>query len=753
MSNFFVGLKQKISNFSSKSGVGKTLKNKSGNPFEEIPRYPPFAKGLPLASVAQLLESQSEILKKVELEVGKELFDRVYLPSITAYCEFVHLLPASERDHHRGAGGLFRHGLEVALYALRYSKHKLFDTQLSPAEHKYNEPRWVLAGFIAGLVHDIGKPLSDYQVISEDGHHIWNPFTRTIPQWGKENGLTKYHLHWQKNRYRKHESLSSVVAKRVVTDEALDYLSTPGSLIIRNVFECITNQPAFDNKLYELVKQSDHDSTKRDVDTANLRGEDVNLAVPVDKYVIDGIKLLNIKNDWGIEFAQTPPLLFINGSLFITAKAIKRLTISLADAKIPGIPWDQKALTESLINTSLATPRNIEDGTTSNVWPLSSVHSERVIWGVKLKEWSIVFPDKPDDASGYRLLTEPELAVLNMSKEKGVPAHAPSQSEPVEPVIPEAESESEPELSRRKDSQSEPVEPVIPEAESESEPELSRRKDSQSDAVEHVIPDVEAELSRRKDSKLGNLNRVVVANLTEIIQKLNPPAYVNSKDDGLILYTDKIPPEFGPVKEVIEANKEGLIENGTGGRFYIDGERAFLKISSSYAKAILDNKEPKPQPKPQSKPQTKAEPKIIKKRPARKKKMADTVTKSHREVPADFDPSIPSLVTDDTTANDVSLEESLPKSSNTAFYDSKPASKILDNRDNTTQEEALKTQVANKVFRLSRVAGGSAEAIKLFRGYESGSISFEKLMKDVRIAFKDDRFVLSQIENIYMDKN
>lgn len=158
---------------------------------EEIPRYPPFAKGLPLATVEKILESQSRILNEVRKEVGDDAFAKYYLPCVTSYCDFVHLLPASERNHHRGAGGLFRHGLEVALNSLRQGKHKLFDTNLSPSEKEHNEPRWHLACFLSGLVHDIGKPLSDYQIISECGHHVWNPFTESIPKWGEENGLDK----------------------------------------------------------------------------------------------------------------------------------------------------------------------------------------------------------------------------------------------------------------------------------------------------------------------------------------------------------------------------------------------------------------------------------------------------------------------------------------------------------------------------------------------------------------------------------
>ncbi|MCV5855159.1 TraI domain-containing protein, partial [Escherichia coli] len=90
---------------------------------EEIPRYPPFAKGLPMAPVDKVLQTQNELIQKIRSTLGftQEEYDRLVMPVIGRYAAFVHLLPASEAHHHRGAGGLFRHGLEVAFWATQAS--------------------------------------------------------------------------------------------------------------------------------------------------------------------------------------------------------------------------------------------------------------------------------------------------------------------------------------------------------------------------------------------------------------------------------------------------------------------------------------------------------------------------------------------------------------------------------------------------------------------------------------------------------
>ena len=82
-------------------------------------------------------------------------------PIIERYANFVHLLPASENHHHRGAGGLFRHGLEVAYWSLLGAEEKVFSWDEAPSRRAQLTPRWRLAVMLAGLCHDVGKPMSD----------------------------------------------------------------------------------------------------------------------------------------------------------------------------------------------------------------------------------------------------------------------------------------------------------------------------------------------------------------------------------------------------------------------------------------------------------------------------------------------------------------------------------------------------------------------------------------------------------------
>lgn len=618
-----------------------TYTNNDLHPLEEIPRYPPFAKGLPLATTEQLLDSQKEMLNKIMLEVGQDTYEEIYLPCIKGYCDFVHLLPASERDHHRGAGGLFRHGLEVAYITLIESKHKLFDTNKPPSERVDNEPKWHLAGFLAGLVHDVGKPLSDYQAVSEDGRHIWNPFTENIVDWGVRKGISKYFLHWHNGRYRKHESLSSVVSKKIIMDEALAFLTTSDNIIIRNMFECITNQPSLDNKLYELVKKADRHSSEKDVKTANLRGDDANLAIPLEKYILDAIKLLNIQNDWGIEFIGNPPTLFLDDSLFLTAKAVKRLTEKLADNKIPGVPWDQKALTESLINTEFAVPRELEDGSKSNMWPLLKKGDQRITWAVRLADWSVVYPDRPEPSPGIQLLSEQQTMIMQSGKERDTAKEKtkPDLGTEVLPVkpgevqkAPSVKSElCDPQENEGGQSDSEEVQEVLPVKHDPEKDKNDKPKTTESKTDHKVLPvkpenentqeDIESQRKTENETKVlpvkPESKKDQLQGLVKEFYSRNPKkAFSYDGRQGLLVDWNNLSDSEKDSKQVLEELKDALKHNATGSFTHLKNDKPILIVKKDFVPEELRKKGGK----------------------SKTGQSKKTTLKKHREVPDDFDP-------------------------------------------------------------------------------------------------------------------
>ncbi len=112
----------------------KVLPELSSQLDADIPRYPPFLKGLPAASPEDLQSTQDELIAKLRQVLGFNLrdFQRLIQPCIDHLAAYVHLLPASEHHHHSGAGGLLRHSLEVAFWAAQAAE----GSSLLPVAHR-----------------------------------------------------------------------------------------------------------------------------------------------------------------------------------------------------------------------------------------------------------------------------------------------------------------------------------------------------------------------------------------------------------------------------------------------------------------------------------------------------------------------------------------------------------------------------------------------------------------------------------------
>ncbi len=140
--------------------------------------YPPKIEGYParISGKQLLIKTQAEMITKIkrEMQIG-ELFDELVMPLLCNTADFIHLLPASEAHHHRAQGGLLRHSLEVCYIAVKHTKTTDFDSNETPEERSANALKWRLAVAVTALLHDIGKPVSDYEIWDQTGVYQWKP--------------------------------------------------------------------------------------------------------------------------------------------------------------------------------------------------------------------------------------------------------------------------------------------------------------------------------------------------------------------------------------------------------------------------------------------------------------------------------------------------------------------------------------------------------------------------------------------------
>jgi hypothetical protein len=365
---------------------------------EEIPRYPPFMKGLPAASVERVLATQNELIQSIEqaLALPDALYQAIALPVITRYAAFSHLLPASESHHHRGAGGLFRHGLEVAHWATLASHGSLFATDATPKTRKTLEPRWRLAVCFAGLLHDIGKPVSDIAVTDSQGQHTWNPCDENLTDWAAQYHIDRYFLRWRENRHKRHQQFSALVIERVLTRESRAYLLEPGPEIMQALLETLHGLDR-GSKLYELVVTADCKSVERDLKN-HAHSVDAALGMPVERYLFDAMRRLIKSGQWLVNDKGARVWRFQSGVHIVWRTGAQDIVGLLAKDKVPGIPRDEDTLADILIERGLAIPKRDAAGRQYRYWRMRPDGLDAVFYMLRLASLESIFSNEPPAA-------------------------------------------------------------------------------------------------------------------------------------------------------------------------------------------------------------------------------------------------------------------------------------------------------------------------------------------------------------------
>lgn len=468
----------------------------------EVPRYPPFAKGFPVVPNHLLLDTQQELVGRIYEVLGlpRSDFDTLVMPVLERYAGIVHLLPASESHHHRGMGGLLRHGLEVAHGAAQASRGRVFGMGSSPAERRTNEARWRMAAMLTGLLHDVGKPLSDVSVTDESGSCRWRPHIGLLTEWAAENRIERYFLKWTPQRHKRHESLSTLMMGRVLTPEMLDYLESGGSEIYLAVCEAVCG-PGGSSPLAQLMLAADQASVARDLRENRISATDQNYGIPLERYVFDAMRSLIARGEWTVNTVGARVWHFKGLGVFVALRqGAQELYETARKSQVPGIPRDADTLADILLERGYAIPRPAGEQAQDRYWEISTVVSANgtdtpiKLLLLRLESPDLIFTTEPPPPIAGSVVGEVEA-----SEESAVPQ--PTRESAQVPAQPQAQSVQslESELTRELESkqasrrpmdfealmaaleqgepgqvepESVPADPAAPAAEAEATPEL-----------------------------------------------------------------------------------------------------------------------------------------------------------------------------------------------------------------------------------------------------------------------------------------
>lgn len=323
---------------------------------DEIPRYPPFMKGLPTVPPAKLLETQSELIDRISNTAitTPSDFRRLYMPTIERFAAFAHLLPASQSHHHRGAGGLLRHSLEVGLWALQSADKVLLDAAKSPSQRREMEPRWQFAVFVAALCHDAGKPVTDLTVTNRERTSVWKPIKEDLYDWATKNKVDAYFLDWREGRSRQHTALSNLIADRIIGADALEWIEEGGTELIIWLLESLNCNPGPINLIHDLVIKADQTSVERDLKSLGVAMAGYDLGVPVERHLTDIMRRFIKEGAWLVN-EPGARLWNIDGHLYLVWPAAgEEIARQVREDGIPGIPRTPDGILDMLVERQIA---------------------------------------------------------------------------------------------------------------------------------------------------------------------------------------------------------------------------------------------------------------------------------------------------------------------------------------------------------------------------------------------------------------
>jgi hypothetical protein len=166
--------------------------------------------------VSSILELNKGYIKQLRsaLPYNDVEFERWVKPILIHVAEYYLLLPSSFEQHHRESGGAFTHSVQTAIAAVSILRldtgyYNNVSGELRHS-HQYTIP---LAVCILALVHDTGKPITDFDVYACDITGIintkidkWEPTQINIRAWAKKNRVKYYRPYFFPVRlFKEHE--------------------------------------------------------------------------------------------------------------------------------------------------------------------------------------------------------------------------------------------------------------------------------------------------------------------------------------------------------------------------------------------------------------------------------------------------------------------------------------------------------------------------------------------------------------------
>ncbi len=315
---------------------------------EYVYRYPPFPKGIPTAPIETIINSNQEMIQQIILARGlagnhnaKKAEIKILEP-IRHLAEIVHLLPASEKNHFRTPGGLFRFSLESALFGIRYAERRIL-TRVTPEIRRENEALWTHAAFLTGLFSESILVIARISVYSEEGGIEWHPGMESIFQWMQRNKLKSYHIRWSEKEDR---AMIYALAGKTIKPEQAEILAQGEKAIYKTLLSALHDQEDLNNPLVKINRSVKYKLIERDEAGDPSRYGKPLAGMHLDPWLIDAMRHLVEKKRWVVNEENGRCWHGKDGVYLVWPLAASDIQRELKESESPFVPNTKEILAE-----------------------------------------------------------------------------------------------------------------------------------------------------------------------------------------------------------------------------------------------------------------------------------------------------------------------------------------------------------------------------------------------------------------------
>ena len=292
-----------------------------------------------IQTATEIVNSKPKLLKlyndiqKLTATTEKS-WNNLYKPTIDRYIETIQAIPASRAHHHDYAYGLVEHSLEQCSIALNLYKSKKLPRGASSNEISRDKEKWRYALYIASLLHDAGKSITQTQleIETKNGLIRWSGLLGS-PSKNYCGNIYKM-INIEDDFYELHETLPLALVSIVTPRRILSWLtgnmkivhhlsailigdkgnaSALGEIVLNADMKSVAinlknSSPEYDTRisnrisLVEKLMQGLHYNIQNNIFKINCSGGSVfvdeNYAYCVSKTTLDAMRQYNLDNNY-----------------------------------------------------------------------------------------------------------------------------------------------------------------------------------------------------------------------------------------------------------------------------------------------------------------------------------------------------------------------------------------------------------------------------------------------------------------------